>query len=101
MRPLKTYCIFEISIKSTLIKRKEKASKIDARNKRTDTNKSYQSVAIIHKLPFPQWPPHLRGPTPSEDMIFYLWTDSNEICKAYVKLNSKHILFIRIFLFSI
>ena len=33
-------------------------------------------------------------------MIFYLWTDSNEICTAYVKLNSKHILFMRIFLFS-
>ena len=43
----------------------------------------------------------LRGPTPFEDMIFYLWTDSNEICTAYVKLNSKHILFMRIFLFSI
>ena len=28
----------------------------------------------------------LRGPTPFEDMIFYLWTDSNEICTAYVKL---------------
>ena len=43
----------------------------------------------------------LRGPTPFEDMIFYLWTDSNEICTAYVKLNSKHILFMRIFGFSI
>ena len=40
---------------------------------------------------------YLRGPTPFEDMIFYLWTDSNEICTAYVKLNSKHILFMRIF----
>ena len=39
----------------------------------------------------------LRGPTPFEDMIFYLWTDSNEICTAYVKLNSEHILFMRIF----
>ena len=39
----------------------------------------------------------LRGPTPFDDMIFYLWTDSNEICTAYVKLNSKHILFMRIF----
>ena len=39
----------------------------------------------------------LRGPTPFEEMIFYLWTDSNEICTAYVKLNSKHILFMRIF----
>ena len=29
---------------------------------------------------------HLRGSTPFEDMIFYLWTDSNEICTAYVKL---------------
>ena len=28
----------------------------------------------------------LRGSTPFEDMIFYLWTDSNEICTAYVKL---------------
>ena len=42
----------------------------------------------------------LRGPTPFEDMIFYLWTDSNEICTAYVKLNSKHILFMRDFRFS-
>ena len=40
---------------------------------------------------------NLRGPTPFEDMIFYLWTDSNEICTAYVKSNSKHILFMRIF----
>ena len=39
----------------------------------------------------------LRGPTPFEDMIFYLWTDSNEICTEYVKLNSWHILFMRIF----
>ena len=39
----------------------------------------------------------LRGPTPFEDMIFYLWTDSNEICTAYVKLNSKYILFMREF----
>ena len=39
----------------------------------------------------------LRGPTPFEDMIFYLWTDSNEICTAYVKLNSNHIVFMRIF----
>ena len=38
-----------------------------------------------------------RGPTPFEDRIFYLWTDSNEICTAYVKLNSEHILFMRIF----
>ena len=30
--------------------------------------------------------PLLRRPTPFEDMIFYLWTDSNEICTAYVKL---------------
>ena len=43
----------------------------------------------------------LRGPTPFEDMIFFLWTDSNEICTAYVKLNSKHILFMRFFWFSI
>ena len=40
---------------------------------------------------------NIRGPTPFEDMIFYLWADSNEICTAYVKLNSKHILFMRIF----
>ena len=36
-----------------------------------------------------------RGPTPFEDMIFYLWTDSNEICTAYVKLKIKHILFLK------
>ena len=40
---------------------------------------------------------YLRGPTPFEDMIFYLWTDSYEICTVYVKLNSKHILFVRNF----
>ena len=39
----------------------------------------------------------LRGLTPFEDMIFYLWTDSNEIGTAYTKLNYKHILFMRIF----
>ena len=44
---------------------------------------------------------YLRGATPFEDMIFYLWTDSNEIYTAYVKLNSEHILFMRIFWFSI
>ena len=37
------------------------------------------------------------GPTPFENMIFYLWTDSNEICTAYVKLNSKHISFMENF----
>ena len=30
------------------------------------------------------WCDILKGPTPFEDMIFYLWTDSNEICTAYV-----------------
>ena len=39
----------------------------------------------------------LRGPTPFEDMIFYLWTDSNEICTAYVKLKINHILFMKRF----
>ena len=29
---------------------------------------------------------HLRGSTPLENMIFYLWTDSNKIYTAYVKL---------------
>ena len=43
----------------------------------------------------------LRGPTPFEDMIFYLWTDSNEICTAYVKLKINHILFVKNFWFSI
>ena len=43
----------------------------------------------------------LRGPTRFEDMNFYLWTDSNEICTAYVKLKINHILFVKIFLFSI
>ena len=37
----------------------------------------------------------LRGPTPFEDMIFYLWTDSNDICTAYVKLKINHILFLK------
>ena len=39
----------------------------------------------------------LRGPTPFEHMIFYLWTNSNEICTAYVKLKINHILFLKIF----
>ena len=39
----------------------------------------------------------LREPTHFEDMIFYLWTDSNEICTAYVKLKINHILFLKIF----
>ena len=39
----------------------------------------------------------LRGPTPFEDMIFYLWSDSNEICTAYVKLKINHILFMKFF----
>ena len=29
--------------------------------------------------------------------VTYLFTDPDEICTAYVKLNSKHILFVRIF----
>ena len=36
--------------------------------------------------------------TASRD-VTYLFTDSDEICSAYVKLNSKHILFVRIFRF--
>ena len=32
------------------------------------------------------------------DMIFYLWTDSNEICTAYIKLKINHILFMKFFL---
>ena len=43
----------------------------------------------------------IRGPTPFEDMIFYLWTDSNEICTRYVKLKINHILFMKFFRFSI
>ena len=39
----------------------------------------------------------LRGPTPFEDVIFYLWTDSNEICTTYVKLKINHILFVKNF----
>ena len=59
------------------------------------------SLTLFTKDTQPVPAPALRGPTPFEDMIFYLWTDSNEICTAYVKLNSKHILFMRIFSFSI
>ena len=68
---------------------------------------SYTTVIGIHISSLQWWPKYLlnfiqeilllRGPTPFEDMIFYLWTDSNEIWTAYVKLNSKHILFMRIF----
>ena len=38
--------------------------------------------------------------TASRD-VTYLFTDPDEICTAYVKLNSKHILFMRIFWLSI
>ena len=38
--------------------------------------------------------------TASSD-VTYLFTDPDEICTAYVKLNSKHILFVMIFRFSI
>ena len=38
--------------------------------------------------------------TASRD-VTYLFTDPDEICTAYVKLNSNHILFMRIFWFSI
>ena len=36
--------------------------------------------------------------TASRD-VTYLFTNPDEICTAYVKLNSKHILFLRIFRF--
>ena len=32
--------------------------------------------------------------------VTYLFADPDEICTAYVKLKSKHILFVRIFRFS-
>ena len=38
--------------------------------------------------------------TASRD-VPYLFTDSDEICTTYVTMNSKHILFVRIFRFSI
>ena len=38
--------------------------------------------------------------TASRD-VTYLFTDPDKICTAYVKLNSKHVLFIRIFWFTI
>ena len=31
----------------------------------------------------------LRGPTPFEDMIFYLWTDSNEILHSIYTIENK------------
>ena len=40
----------------------------------------------------------LRGSTPFQGVIFYLWTDLNDICTAYVKLNSKIFLFMELFL---
>ena len=40
---------------------------------------------------------NLRGPTPFEEMIFYIRTDSNEICTEYVKLKINHILFLKNF----
>ena len=38
--------------------------------------------------------------TASRD-VTYLFTDPDEFCTAYVKLNSEHILFVKIFRFSI
>ena len=43
----------------------------------------------------------LRGPTPFEDMIFYLWTDSNEICTAYVKLKINHFIHEKFLIFDL
>ena len=38
--------------------------------------------------------------TASRD-VTYLFTDPDKICTAYVKLNSKHIMFMKIFWYSI
>ena len=40
----------------------------------------------------------LRGSTPFQVVIFYLWTDLNEICTAYVEMNSKIFMFMELFL---
>ena len=40
----------------------------------------------------------LRGYTPFQGVIFYLWTDLDEICTVYIKLNSNSILFANFFL---
>ena len=43
----------------------------------------------------------LKGSTPFQGVIFYLWTDLDEICTAYVKLNSNSILFVKFFWISV
>ena len=49
-------------------------------------------ISLLQKHRFSHVSILLRGPTPLKDMIFYLWTDSNEICTAYVKLKINPIL---------
>ena len=39
----------------------------------------------------------IKGTDPFEDMIFYFWADSKEICTAYVKFKINHILFVKKF----
>ena len=41
----------------------------------------------------------LRGSTPFQGVIFYLWTDLDEICTVCVKLNSNSTLFVQFFFF--
>ena len=61
--------------------------------------KDFQTSPYAEVLPV--FRAELKGTDPFENMIFYLWTDSNEICTEYVKLKINHILFVKNFWFSI
>ena len=56
------------------------------------SQKTFRFFPLFNTISF-----NLRGSTPFQGVIFYLWTDLNEICTAYIKLNSKIFLFVDFF----
>ena len=70
-------------------------------NNKENNNILYLCISKINDFFFYYCMHVLRGSTPFEDMIFYLWTDLYEICTAYVKLEINHIIFMKNFRFSI
>ena len=83
LRPIRKKLLEQISVLFSILHLRCKFQKDRTNNK------------IIPR--FVNHPLELRASTPFEDMIFYLWTDSNEICTAYVKLKINHILFMKFF----
>ena len=62
------------------------------------------SIFFLHTYYFPKELSSyasLRGSTSFQGVIFYLWTDFDEICTVYVKLNSYSIFFMQIFWISV